>query len=649
MRHRLATLGAVLAVFAASAGTAFAAGPVQSTTQSAATGQGAIAASGATQVQPTNTAYSVRVLSPGNDGAVTQSNTASSSATAANAASTTQGASQTQAAGCGCSGDPLQAITQGAQSGQISGVLSGAAQLAAANGADPASVASPGGGGSTQQSNDATSAGSAANSAPTAQDASQAQSGGGTQAATQAASTEQAAGAASSAAQYKPSNTNVSVRVLSPGDGGDVSQSNDASSTATAANTAGTTQNAPQTQSGGGGVQSATQAADTQQKAGALSQATQVKPSNSNISVRVLSPGNDGAVTQSNDASSSATATNTAPVAQTASQDQRGSSCGCGGGDPSVQAIGQKSSTGQAAGAASKAEQIGASNTNDPVRVWSPGGAGSVTQSNTTSSDATAANDASTKQAAGQAGSSAPCGCDSGLAVQAIGQKSSTGQLAGAASGALQVGASNTSDPVRVWSPGDDGSVSQSNDASSSATAANSAATGQHGDQYQAGSGIQALGQDASTWQGASALSAAAQLPGHESCGCKGSSSGNTADPVRIGSKGNGGSVTQSNAVSSTASAPNTASTYQSGWQGQSGSKCGCGGLGIQALGQQAATEQLGAAYSEVWQWGASNTSRPTAIWSWWGEGPTRQLNGASSSAAAPNAARTVQMGAQME
>ena len=45
---------------------------VQTADQSAASGQQATAVSGATQVQPSNTNISVRVLSPGDDGSVVQ-------------------------------------------------------------------------------------------------------------------------------------------------------------------------------------------------------------------------------------------------------------------------------------------------------------------------------------------------------------------------------------------------------------------------------------------------------------------------------------------------------------------------------------------------------------------------------------------------
>src|SRR5256885_1006846 len=125
MRRRwITTLAATFAALAASAGTAIAATPVESATQSSSTDQAAVAASSATQVDPTNQNISVRVLSPGNDGAVSQSNEASSSATAANTASTTQKADQGLLTGCGC------AATTGLSSGKIDEVLAGAMQAA---------------------------------------------------------------------------------------------------------------------------------------------------------------------------------------------------------------------------------------------------------------------------------------------------------------------------------------------------------------------------------------------------------------------------------------------------------------------------------------------------------------------------------------
>jgi hypothetical protein len=46
--------------------------------------------------------------------------------------------------------------------------------------------------------------------------------------------------------------------------------------------------------------------------------------------------------------------------------------------------------------------------------------------------------------------------------VQALGQESLVHQIAAALSSATQIGASNTSDPVRIWSPNDFGSTKRS-------------------------------------------------------------------------------------------------------------------------------------------------------------------------------------------
>ena len=692
MKRLTTALAASLAALAVSAGSAFAAGPpVQSATQSSGTDQAAIAASSATQVNPSNQSISVRVLSPGNDGSTTQSNSASSQANAANTAGTSQNATQTQGGGCGCQSSPLQQLEQAASTGQLGGMLSAAQQLAGSNTAAPSSVgqsgsscgcsapqsgpAAPSGNAApsaqsnaaapstdspaavpsgSNQSNSAASTGSATNAAPTTQNASQTQGGDGVQSSQQNAQTDQAALAQSSAQQIDPSNSNISVRVLSPGSDGNVTQSNNATSTANASNTGSTTQSGKQVQGGpGSGVQSATQNAETKQLAGAASSAEQDHPSNSNISVRVLSPGSDGSVTQSNTDTSTATATNTAPVSQTATQDPSGPAgptCGCDGSGSDVQALAQQSKVDQIGGAESSTDQVGALNSNDPVRVWSFGGGGNVTQSNTDTSTATASNTAPISQTGSQLVSGSPCGCGgSEPSVQALGQDSVVGQLSGAASSAQQVGATNQADPARIWSDGNDGNVTQSNAASSTASAANTGTTTQLGNQSLSGSGVQALAQKAATLQGAFAASSATQLPGERTCGCEGSSGsfGNEAGPIRIGSDGSGGDVTQSNSVSSTASAPNQATTTQGAWQTKSGSPCGCGGLGVQALGQEAFTAQLSKALSSAWQIGVKNASDPVRVWSFGSGGSTSQANGASSQASAPNLAGAGQNASQ--
>ena len=123
MKRLTITLAASFAALAVSAGTAFGASPVQSATQSSSTDQAALAASSATQVQPSNENISVRVLSPGSDGDVTQSNDAASSANAANTASTTQNANQALASGCGCA-------VPGLTSRRLDSILPGAKQAA---------------------------------------------------------------------------------------------------------------------------------------------------------------------------------------------------------------------------------------------------------------------------------------------------------------------------------------------------------------------------------------------------------------------------------------------------------------------------------------------------------------------------------------
>ena len=724
MKRWMTSLAACFAALAATAGTAFGAGPVQSGTQSSSTDQAALAASSATQVQPTNQNISVRVLSPGNDGAVSQSNEAESSANAANTASTTQNATQGLASSCGC-------VIPGTRSSAVDGVLAGALQAAgdgtpaAAPAAAPAATPAPSG---STQANDAASTGTAANTAPTSEAATQSSSGGGSgvQSTQQDASTTQGAAAASSATQDHPENSNISVRVLSPGNDGAVHQSNEASSSADATNTAATTQGSSQTGSGSG-VQSSTQNADTSQESAALSSAKQVSPENSNVSVRILSPGNGGSVSQKNEAESSANAQNSAPVTQTSTQSGSGSSCGCSSTSPSVQAIGQSSSVEQAALAASSANQFGASNSNEPIRIGSYGNDGSVSQENEAESSASATNTAPVTQTGTQTQLGSRCGCSAGPAVQAIGQSSETEQLAVGLSSATQIGASNENDPIRIDSPGNDGrvsqensaessasatntapvtqtgtqtqtgsgcgcsspavqaigqsseigqlavglssakqvgasnengpiridswgnggSVSQENEAESSASASNNAPTTQTGTQTQSGSGVQALGQDSSIWQGAFAASSATQLPGESKCGCRGASFGNTSDPIRIGSYGSDGYLKQENEASSSADATNYAAPTQTGTQTQS-SGCSCHGLGVQALGQWSGVHQGAAALSSAAQVGAKNSSAPISVWSPGGGGWTWQSNEADSSSYGSNVARILQAGMQV-
>ena len=488
----------------------------------------------------------------------------------------------------------------------------------------------------------------------------------------QSATTSQQAGAASSATQVDPSNTNISIRVLSPGDDGSVSQSNTAGSSASAGNQAGTTQTAAQT-AGGSGIQTAQQQAGTDQLALALSEAAQVGASNDNLPVRVLSPGDDGSVTQGNSAGSQATSGNTATTGQTATQDQ-GSACSCGGSGSGIQTATQSAGTGQESVAASTAKQVDPKNTNVSIRVLSPGGDGSVAQVNSVGSQATSGNTATTGQTSTQDQSGPSCGCSgSGSGIQSAKQSAGTEQEAGRSRRRRRIirrtptsrsgcsapvttapcrrrtrsarprppatrprrprtqrrhrasrGCGCTVTPVLQAKPNtekpsqspDTGGVNQSNTAGSSANAGNLGSTEQNASQNTSGKGIQTGDQSAGTDQSAVALSSAKQID-----------PSNTAGSIRVLSPGDDGSVTQANTVGSSATSGNSATTTQSSTQSQDGS-CGCrepvrgevapsstsSPSAIQVAGQQAGTEQNAIAGSAAVQVGASNTASPVRV-----------------------------------
>src|SRR5689334_17206090 len=115
----------------------------------------------------------------------------------------------------------------------------------------------------------------------------------------QTAGSQQSASSSANSTQVQPSNTNISVRIGSEGDGGAVNQSNSSTALSAAGNSNDTTQQAGQS-AGGAGVQDANQAATNDQSADSSANSTQIKPSNTNISVRIGSPGDDGSVTQTN-------------------------------------------------------------------------------------------------------------------------------------------------------------------------------------------------------------------------------------------------------------------------------------------------------------------------------------------------------------
>jgi hypothetical protein len=400
----------------------------------------------------------------------------------------------------------------------------------------------------------------------------------------QTALTGQSASSSATSTQTHPSNSNVSVRIFSPGDNGSVSQSNNSVAGSAALNAASTAQSVAQSQ-GGSGTQAVGQIAGTGQKADSSATSTQDHPSNSNIDVRIYSPGNGGDVKQSNNSLAGSIAANAAKTDQSADQSQ-GDSCGChGSGGDAVQAVGQKALTLQGAKSDAKSEQDHPSNDNIPVRIGSPGDNGSVKQSNNSVALSAAGNLAKTSQTVGQA-QGGGCGCG-GDAVQAVGQKAITGQWADSNATSTQKGAKNSNTPVRIDSPngmakeygaakkeavvpmGGDGDVSQSNKSIALSAAVNAAKTDQSVEQTQGGgcgcepkdhgygdggARVQAIGQWAETWQHADSNATSTQLwPS------------NTNAPVRDKySAGSDGSVDQSNTSLAGSLALNLAHTMQS-------------------------------------------------------------------------------------
>jgi hypothetical protein len=418
-----------------------------------------------------------------------------------------------------------------------------------------------------------------------------------TQVADQAAGTSQSAGSTASSTQYAPSNSAVSVRIGSPGNNGSVSQSNSSEAAAAAGNLASTSQQAAQQQAGGG-VQAAEQQAATQQSADADATSTQYHPSNSATSVRIGSAGDDGDVSQSNSSAAAALAGNAARTTQTADQAQGSGSCGCSGGG--VQAAGQKAATQQSADADATSKQDHPSNSAISVRIHSPGDDGSVEQSNSSAALSKAGNAAQTTQSADQGQ-----GSGSGAGIQALEQQAATRQDADSSATSAQYHPSNDATSVRIASPGDDGSVRQSNASFAGSFAGNAAATDQTADQAGSGgsgAGVQAIGQEAATWQDADSDATSVQY--HPS---------NDVSSVRIGSAGGGGSVDQSNESGALSFAGNLAGTSQDATQHQSGG-CGCGADRVQAVGQFAWTGQSAHSDATSEQIGASNSVTPVRI-----------------------------------
>lgn len=336
-RHRLLALAVSFAALGVGAGPAMADEPFagQTAEQLAASGQSADSSANSTQIAPSNSNINVRVLSPGDNGSVEQSNSSTAESFAGNANDTEQSVDQAQS---GVSGTALQEAAQGAVN-------------------------------------------------------------------------KQSAESDADSVQVHPKNTNISVRVLSPGDDGDVTQSNESTAKSVAANDNELDQSIRQDQAGRGSypmksyarddhkcgcdstaIQAAGQAAFSKQDADSDAESKQVKPENKNLSVRVLSPGDDGDVNQSNESAAFSKAFNKNDTDQDIEQSQYGSApCKCYG-SIGIQAAAQKAVNWQDADSSAESKQFYPSNKALSFRFKSYGDGGDVTQSNASLAASLAAN-----------------------------------------------------------------------------------------------------------------------------------------------------------------------------------------------------------------------------------------------------------------
>jgi hypothetical protein len=403
----------------------------------------------------------------------------------------------------------VQGVEQLAGTGQSASSNASSTQTNPSNSNISVRIFSPGDNGSVSQSNNSAAVSGAINKASTQQAVTQAGAGAGEQALGQIGLTGQKAKSKATSEQVKPSNSNISVRIHSEGDDGNVEQSNNSLAGSLAANKAETNQTADQRQdgcgcptgkkkdhgSGGAGVQAVGQKALTLQDAKSEATSKQYSPSNSNIGVRIHSPGKNGSVDQSNNSKALSFAGNLAATNQAVTQSQS-DGCGCSG--DRVQAVGQFALTGQHADSDAKSIQKGAKNSNTPVRIHSYGDDGNVEQSNKSGALSGAINAAETTQTVDQ--SQGGCGCPvpmkdhggsdkrdgydghgglGGALVQAVGQIALTGQKADSDATSEQWWASNSNAPVREKSYGGGGSVNQSNNSFAASLALNLARTNQ--------------------------------------------------------------------------------------------------------------------------------------------------------------------------
>jgi hypothetical protein len=322
--------------------------------------------------------------------------------------------------------------------------------------------------------------------------------------------------------------------------------------------------------------------------------------------------------------------------------------CGHGDGGPVVQQADQYASNDQSAHSTADSTQKGASNSNAPVRIGSPGGGGNVTQVNGSLAVSAAGNENSTDQSADQSAG----GPGGGVTVQALGQKAINGQEADSHATSEQDGASNDNSPVRIKSAGDDGDVTQANLSGAFSVAGNSNDTTQTVSQ-DAGSGHPVLGPlareggcgscggDGATVQAAGQWASSKQ-DADSSANSTQSGACNTNSPVRIKSRGDDGDVKQVNASAAKSAAGNDNETTQSADQA-----AGWGGVNVQALGQKAWNGQGAHSDATSDQYDPSNANAPVREHSMGGGGSVLQANASLALSAAGNRNSTCQVAAQ--
>ncbi len=654
-RNTLVLLVGTLSLLVGGAGIA-AAADQQVAGQQAASNQTAGSDATSTQQAPTNQNIDVRIFSPGDAGAVTQTNSSAAASAAVNANTTDQSATQTQAGGAG----GTQAAGQAASSDQTATSNATSTQTNPTNSNIAVRIDSPGNAGAVTQTNSSAAESAAANLNKTDQSANQTQAGGaccagtsgGTQAVGQKADNTQDATSSATSTQTKPTNSNIAVRIDSPGNAGAVTQTNSSSAASLAANANMADQSATQQQAGGaccasgGGTQAVGQAATNNQSATSDATSTQHSPTNQNVPVRIGSPGNDGSVTQTNGSEAASAALNANKLDQTATQMHAGGAC-CTTATGGTQAIEQAAWSAQDAHSSATSTQSGASNTNTPVRIGSAGNGGSVDQTNASVALSAAANLNTTDQSAAQMQ-----GGGLGTGVQAIGQFAYSSQDASSDATSTQSSPSNTNAPVRIGSYGSDGSVEQTNISAAASLAANLNHTDQSATQNQAGAtccrdtrdpkkddpccaggtGVQAIGQKASSDQSADSSATSTQ-----------SGASNTNAPVRIGSSGGGGSVSQTNASLAASAALNANKLDQSATQTQAGGFA----TGVQAIGQKAWNDQDASSDATSRQYQPSNTNAPVRIASYGDDGRVEQANISAAESVAANLNHTKQSARQ--